>query len=161
MHFNLIAGFPAYFILGHFLAKKEFDKKTRLFIYLLGLMGAFCTMVLCYVSSLKNPPFDDFFYGNMTLNVLAESVAVFVFFKYNSPKSQKLCKFVGQLSVSSFGAYLIHVLLIDILNNQFGFNTLSFNPIFAVPCIAIVVCIVAFIASWLINKLPILNKYIV
>ncbi|MBE7064583.1 MAG: hypothetical protein E7384_02050 [Ruminococcaceae bacterium] len=161
MHLELIAGYPAYFILGHMLSKSEFNKKARIFIYVMGIVGAISTMVFCYVSSVKNPTLDEFFYGNLTLNVLAESVAVFVFFKYNSLKSAKIGKIVGKLSTYSFGVYLIHALVIEFLDKQFGLNTLSFNPILAVPCIAVIVCVVAFTASWILNRIPILNKYIV
>ena len=68
---------------------------------------------------------------------------------------------LSNLANYSFGAYLVHVLILDQLDILFGINSLSFNPLFSVPVIGVVLFIASFAISGLLHKIPVLNKYIV
>ena len=90
-----------------------------------------------------------------------EAIAVFTFFKYKDYNNKRVNDFVKVLSKYSFGAYLVHALIIEQLDVRFGLNTLSFNPILAELTIGIIVFLVSFVISGILNKIPVLNKYIV
>lgn len=161
MNLQLVLGYTGYFVLGHYLNNLEMKKSHRLIIYLLGILSGIVTILLVRQVSINNQAPIGHYYENFNINILLESFAVFVFFKYNTPKIKNLGAIMNKLAKYSFGAYLIHVLILDQLNVLFGLNTLSFHPIVSVPVIGIIVFIVSFILSAIINQIPFLKKYIV
>lgn len=161
MEMHMVLGYVSYFILGYYLNKTELKKKQRTAIYLLGLGGFAFTIIMDSLLALKLQTNFGNYYNNFTVNVMFEAIAVFTFFKYKDYNNKRLNDFIGKLSKYSFGAYLIHVLIIEQLNVRLGLNTLLFNPILAVLVIGVIVFIVSFAISGGLNKIPILNKYIV
>ena len=160
-HFNFyfVMGFPGYFLLGYILSKIEFTKKQERIIYTLGILGFLVTIIMSVIVSFVSGEASEIFYSSTTVNVLCESVAVFVFFKkkFNRPS-----KIIMLLSKYSFGAYLIHAYILEeVIKNSLGLNTLSFNPIFSVPVISGLVFIISFAASAILNNVPFLKKHIV
>ena len=86
---------------------------------------------------------------------------MFTFFKYRKYKCEKLNSIIEKMSKYSFGAYLVHVLIMEQLDKRLGLNTLSLNPILAILMISVIVFIISFIISALLNKIPIIKKYVV
>jgi surface polysaccharide O-acyltransferase-like enzyme len=64
------------------------------------------------------------------------------------------------ISKNTFGVYLIHVLIIKIFG-YLGLNPLIMNPIMSIPLISIMVMIVSFGVIKIIEKIPVLNKYVI
>ena len=156
-HFHFVMGFTGYFLLGYFLNKIDITKKQERIIYFLGICGFIATILMSVMASwIKNEP-NRIFYGSITVNVLFESVAVFIFFKKHFNKSSKI---ILALSKYSFGAYLVHAAVIKVIKFC-GLNTLSFNPILSVPVIAVIVFVFSFSISAILNHIPLLKKYIV
>ena len=160
MNLHIVVGYPFYFILGYYLNSISLNKKQRYCIYILGIIGSALTVILNSIVALKTQTYYANYYGYFTINVMLESIAIYTLFKYLHFKNEHINNFIVVLSKYSFGAYLVHVLIIKILN-WLGLNTLSFNPIFSVPIIGIIVFTLSFMASAICNKIPKLNKYIV
>lgn len=164
INFHFTLGYIFYFILGYYLNKVDISKKMRMIIYSFSAVGFACTILgTSFVSIYNNAP-EQTFYDYLTLNVLWESLGVFVFFKYNLNSiniSEKMQNIVAKLSKYSFGAYLVHVMIIEQLKKLFGLNTLSFNPILSIVVILLIVSVISFAISWICNHIPFLNKYIV
>lgn len=89
-----------------------------------------------------------------------ESVAVFTFFKYIQFNNDKINRFIKRLSDYSFGVFLVHALVIELFDRLTGLNTLSFNPIMSVLCISVIVSVISFSISALLNHIPFIKKYI-
>ena len=163
MNLSFIGGYTCYFILGHYLHTIEFSKKARCIIYALSALGFASTVLGCsFISIYDNAP-NGVMYGNFTLNVMLESLGVFVFFKnlIDALKiSERMQSIIAKLSKYSFGAYLVHALIIEVLN-KIGLNTMSFNPVLSVISISAIVFVISFVVSYVCNHIPILNKYIV
>ena len=130
-------------------------------IYIMGVLGFFLTVYLSWIVSIKAQIALENYYGPWRVNVLFESVAVYIWFKYKKYNIKKLNVFVVKLSEYSFGAYLVHALVIERLNIFFGLNSLSLNPCFSVVLISILVFIISFMISGILNNIPGLKKYIV
>ena len=155
-YLNFVMGFTGYFLLGYVLNRIEISDKAARLIYFAGILGFIATILMSVMASyIKNKP-NEIFYDANTINVLLESVAVFVFFKRNFSKPSRI---ILALSKYSFGAYLIHDIFIQIIKDC-GINTLSFNPIFSVPVISIMVFVLSFLSSGILNQIPILKKYL-
>lgn len=161
MNRNLVLGYTAYFVLGYCLDKIMLSGKQRAVIYLLGIAGFVSTVVLSSAASLKAQACSTRYYDEFCVNVLLESVAVFTFFKYKTWNSEKLYPIVLKLSKYSFGAFLVHVLVLEQLDVRLGLNTLRFHPVLSVISIGMIVCLVSFSVSALLNRIPILKKFVV
>lgn len=161
MHFDLVLGYTGYFIAGFCLHNRTLSKKVRWAVYLAGLGGFAATWLLTACLSLRLQTPVDQYYGHFTINVLLESLAVFVWFRYHPPKLEKLNALMARLSRYSFGAYLVHFLVMDQLDELLGLNTLSFHPLISVPALGLLVFVVSFAISWVLNSIPLLKKFIV
>ena len=155
--FNVGFGYLGYFVLGYYLENIELSKTKRRLIYILGIIGSILTAVLTQISSNREMLPSEVHYDYFSLNVVMEVIAVFVFAKYNFKTNQLFIN----ISRKCFGIYLIHPMILKILDIEFDINTLSFNPIFSVPIITSIVLIGAYIISAVLNKNPILRKYMV
>lgn len=161
MKMHIVLGYVSYFILGYYLNKIDIHKRQRGIIYLLGIVGFVSTIFLNLIVALKTQTCCENYYGNFNVNILMESIAVFTWFKYTEFNRGKWNAFVQKLSKYSFGAYLIHVLIIKQLDIHLGLNTLSFNSVLAVICIGVVVFVISFSISAILNQIPIVKKYMV
>ncbi len=153
-HSQFVAGFTVYFLLGYFLNNAQISTKT---VYTAGIIGFTATALMSlYASRFKGEAFGGF-YGNHTINVMCEAIAVFVFFRerLNFP-----ARFIRALSQYSFGAYLVHAGVISLLG-KFGLHSLTFSPVISIPVIAVIVFVISFTVSAVLNHIPVLKKYIV
>ena len=156
----LVVGFVAYFILGFYLNKIEITKKQRTFIYILGLFGHLLTILLNLLAVKNAGEASEAFYDATSVNVLLMSVAVFVWFKYNAKSTEKLNKIILKLSKYSFGAFLVHIFILQALK-AIGFTNETYHPIIFVPGTLIFTTVISYLISMLLNKIPIIKKYIV
>lgn len=161
---QFVLGYTFYYVLGLYLSKTELSKRTRTIIYVIGLTGFLITIFASAHDSLLMQAANGKWYGNFNINVLFESVAVFVFFKYCKALQSStdiLYKLVSKLSKYSFGVYLIHAMVLEGLYSLFNLHTLSFNAFLSVPVVTVLVFIISVIISGIINHIPILKHYIV
>ncbi|MBQ7154783.1 MAG: acyltransferase family protein [Synergistaceae bacterium] len=157
--FNMrfVMGFSGYFLLGYFLDNADITAKAERLIYTAGILGAAATVLMSLYASLLTGKPDETFYGSMSVNVLCETVAVFVFFKKHLDQESALAM---RLSQYSLGAYLVHDANIMLIR-RLGLDTLTFCPVLAVPVIAVMVFVLSFAISAVIHRIPILKKYVV
>lgn len=158
---SLFAGYASYFVAGYYLSRTEFDRKARTVIYCLGALGFLATILLGAFYSVRREIPMEYYYESFTVNVLLESIAVFVWFRYHAQGWKAWDALAYKLSGYSFGVYLVHMLILDQLNYRLGLNTLSFNPLLSVPVIGLIVFLVSFGISGLLHQIPVLKKYIV
>ncbi len=157
---NMLLGFVSYFILGYYLNKTEISKKLRTIIYILGVIGLILTILLNLLASRNAGKSLEVFYSATSINVLLMSMAIFIWFKYNVKGCDKLNKIIIKLSKYSFGAFLVHIFILQVLHT-FGIQSTSFHPIFSVPSITIVTTIASYLISLVLNKIPLIKKYVV
>lgn len=164
MNFRLIGGYSFYFMVGYFLDRNVINKKQRILIYFLGVCGFALTMLLTDRASVAAQISVTKYYGYLTLNIMLESIAVFVWFKYNAEKimtNKNIKSVVAKLSKYCFGAYLVHVLIIDKLVEIDKVSHIGRNPLIAVPVFSFMALVIAFIISGILNHIPIVKKYFV
>jgi len=160
MNMQLVLGYASYFVLGYYLDKVNLSKTKRIAIYLLGAVGFATTILLDLFVALKTQKSCGTYYNYFTVNVLLESIAVFTWVKYRKGKA-KTQPLIGKLSKLSFGAYLVHTLVIEQLDAQLGLNTLSCNAVFSVMGLGLIVFVTSFAVSLILNRIPLAKDYIV
>lgn len=162
LNIYFVLGYSFYFILGYFINNISLTKKYRIIIYSLGIVGGMSTVCFSLFVSLKYGVASQNYYSDFWIGILLEALAIFVLFKQmcnngNNTLNSLICK----LSKYSFGSYLVHALIIEGMNKVMKLNSLSFYPVLSVPCIAILVFVMSFGISAILNKVPFINKYIV
>lgn len=125
------------------------------------MIGFVLTIGLNRAVALKTQEPGGHYFDYFTVNVLMESVGVFVWFKYQKYHWSKLNLLVQKLSKYSFGEYLAHILIMDWLNIRFGLNTLSFSPVLSVLGIGGAVFGISAAISAILHQIPIVKKYMV
>jgi surface polysaccharide O-acyltransferase-like enzyme len=102
--------------------------------------------------------------NNNCITIVAFTSAVFVFARshcsFNGMKKWGI-SLILKLSKYSFGAYLVHALVIDMIDYYIGFEVFQIGPIFSILLLFLIVCVVSFSISAIINHIPFIKKYIV
>lgn len=76
-------------------------------------------------------------------------------------RNKEVNKIAELLAKYSFGAYLVHALIIEKIGTIFHINTMTFYPGLSVPLLGFVVFTTSYGISFVINQVPKVNKYIV
>lgn len=165
-NFNFLStlGYVFYFVLGFYLYKYDIKVIFRKIIYVLGVVGFFLTYVLTEIYSNIIGEASVLFYLNSSINVLLMSICIFIFGKYVLSKivlSEKGNMMLLKISNLTYGMYLVHVLIMDFLSDVLGLNTLTFNPLISIIIISLLVTIISYCVSFVMNCIPFLKKYVV
>ena len=157
-------GYSFYYVLGYYVSRTIITKKQSVIIYIGGLAGFISTVLLSLVISMHNGEALSIFYNNFSVNVVLETLSVFVLIKNllsNTVISDKKCKIISKLSKYSFGTYLVHALIITLLHKGLGLSSISFNTLIAIPVTSIIVFIISYVISAVLNHIPFVKKYLV
>lgn len=161
MNMDFVLGYPFYFILGYVIATWEIPRKVSRAVYVCGICGFLSTFFLDWIIAIKTQQPCYKYYYYFCMNVLGEALFVFLFIKEHCIKNKKVLSIIHRLSEYSFGAYLIHALMIELIHYKIGIDTLTFNTLAAVPVITLAVFVGSFAVSMVLNHIPIIKKYIV
>jgi surface polysaccharide O-acyltransferase-like enzyme len=159
-------GYVGYFVLGATLSIYLTRKlKTRwLALCIISLLVSYIfTLVGTYLLTASNEGrLDEYFYSHFSPNVIIMSIASFVLIRElgirlgqkfeESNASLRLITFAG---TASFGIYLLHMMVFDLLNSGvlgIEIGPLAIHPAISIPSIAIVVFILSLSATSLIQQ---------
>lgn len=151
-----------YYVLGHYLSAYPVGKNARRLIYGAGIAGLAATIVLTDWHSNRLGTTSAQFYELSTLNILAVACALFLAFKSGFATVSPQGRFkdaILHLSKCSFGVYLVHPLIIERLNLTFPLSPLLLS--LGVPLAALSIALFSLILSSILNRIPLLNRYIV
>jgi surface polysaccharide O-acyltransferase-like enzyme len=97
-------------------------------------------------------------YGNLTFNTMLQSTALFLWVKDSTFSSRIISWIINTISNYSYGIYLVHVLVINILFDNGIFWTMAY-PLISLPLIVITTLVCSFGIIFVLRKIP-LGKYI-
>lgn len=162
-HFHFTLGYVAYFVLGYYMHQISLSSNQRKIIYLLGVLGWVFSLLFCrFISQIAKSPFDFYSGGNITLYVLFESLAIFVFVKCHIDMlSANVLAVFNYLSKRVLGIYLVHSAVQSALSSLFGISRDLFNPLFSIPFVALLVFCLSWVVTEIIRKIPWLGKKII
>lgn len=152
----VVSGYLLYPLIGYIIDKKEFTKKQKIIIYVLGILGFLMHIIGTYKLSINAGQIVDTYKGYTNIPCLMYSVAIFILFKDIGSKisNYKIVYFIGKYT---FPIYLMHWYILRILVKLFSFNTYSLLYRLGIPIVIVTICI---IITYIIRKIPILKKIV-
>lgn len=165
-HFQFPMGFLVYFLAGYWLSTLKFNQKGRYTIYGLGLFSALVTTIGTYLFSIKFNTRETPLFDYMNLNIFLIAISIFIFFKYLIPRFKvetkpQLADNILTLSKLTFGIYLVHFMLVHILDRFVHVYDWIPNTFISVPVISVVVFILSGIISLILAKIPWVKNHLI
>jgi surface polysaccharide O-acyltransferase-like enzyme len=162
MHYFL--GYIGYLVLGYYLAAKQFSPKlTRGWLLLIFLLTLALIIGGTYWSCLQDKGLT-LFYEPLSPTIVLLSSSVFLLFRFTVIKwSPRLKKARDLVCAYTFGIYLAHALLLDIMgdpDDNINLNWHFCHPSLSIPLTAVICFITAFALVYLISKIPLVGKWI-
>jgi len=162
-NFNLLnptiaIGFVFYFMLGHYIDIKDIKSRHVILITIGGLIGFLCIIMGTYYSTSLQNSFSGDFYHYLNICPLFEAIAVFCFIKYISHSRHHTKRIIDTLSKTSFGTYLIHLMLMETCIS-YGIDTLIINPILSIPLIVFLLYTISTLIIFVLIQIPWINRY--
>ncbi|MBQ3378790.1 MAG: acyltransferase [Clostridia bacterium] len=155
---SAILGYAGFTVMGYLLGRTKLSLRVRLIIYACGIGGALLG-VLGTISYSSPELIDAFFNGGYSLPAYCTSAALFVLFKELSKKitSRRAAHVFFTLSSLTYGVYLIHVLVMEII---FADHTPEHVGL-TVPLQFVVTTVVSFAVTFLISRVKVLKKILI
>ncbi|MFA6151832.1 MAG: acyltransferase family protein [Chitinophagaceae bacterium] len=159
--FSYFSGYLGYFVLGYYLSVKKFQSRRIISLSIAGfVLGNLITFFgTAYLTRKSGEPIQ-YFYENMTINILLVSVSFFMFFKnvvLRKTRFSALC--INFLNRYSYGIYLVHVLFLMLLA-EYKISGESTHPSIGIPIVVLICLTLSSITVYLVNKIPVVGKYI-
>lgn len=155
-----LSGYAGYYVIGHYITKYGLKRITEFIVYGFAIVGVaanyFIPIFQTAVSGTANAGFSDSF----GLFTGAETVAIFyAITRYVKPIcSEKMTRFITNVSNDTMGVYLMHVLILLIMYHKGVFDKV--NPWVGIPVFTIVTFVVCLLVSALLRRIPKIGKYI-
>ncbi len=139
---NFLGGYLGYFLFGYFLFIKKINISDKLLIVTSFVFVALIA-IATYLKSAAMETYVEQFKSYVSLYVIILSSAVFVLTK-KMPENIKFGKSLSFISSLSFGIYLMHNVVISVLNSK-GFLGTDILTVLTRFAITILLCIIALI----------------
>jgi surface polysaccharide O-acyltransferase-like enzyme len=163
----MATGFTGFFILGYLLGSWVLSRSTIILSAVAFFLGALGTIIGTYLMTRDAGQFDGFFYDLVSLPVIVASAGAFLWLRWMAEAkvfaSPKVHDFLRLLASTTFGIYLIHVLIIEIFRGWIpGFRLDSFigNPVWSIPLVSSTVFVLSFLIVRVLQKIPALNQIV-
>ena len=155
-NFHFAMGYTGYFVLGYYLYKYKVPKRFEYILYgvaiILLLIASAATIYRVSIEGQNNEWYTKY----LMPNIAVEAIAIYTFFTKRVSKfklSDKVIRWVAKLSDYSFGVYLVHALVAEVLGSL-GVTPIIVNPIVMVPSIVLLVFAISNILVWSIRYIP-------
>lgn len=161
-NFHFAIGYSGYYILGYYLYKYKLPNKFEFLLYGVAAVLLVATgTATVYRASIEG--FNgEWFTKYLMPNIVVEASAIYVFFTKRVSKHQfsdKAVKIITKLSEYSFGVYLVHALVAQIIVDFVPIPN-SVNPLFVLFVDILIVFAISNIIVWLLRFIPIIGKKI-
>ena len=161
-------GYIGYFVLGYLLNEVNLSKHSLLATLIIWLLSTAATIIGTYVMSARVGEYFPFFYDYLNLSVILASVSAFILLKSLinpnvSDINSHAVKLLNQISVASFGIYLVHAFVLDVIGGHIPlihFNVEMGNPIWSIPLVSGMTFVISFLAVIILQKIPVINHIV-
>ncbi len=156
----VVSGYVGYFLMGYLLAEVKLGKRGLL----LAALGCVLAIAVTYFGtnllSADAGPIDTFLYSYFSLPTVLATISGFLLLKELGRKFGKMGWLVRTISTTSFGIYLIHIFIVELLRQgTLGFRLYSWMApsIYMIPLTALAVYALSFAVVLVMRKIPVVK----
>lgn len=157
-----LIGYIGCFVGGYYISHYEISKRIKNLVYVLGVVGLLImplgNWILSKIQGIYISVFSD--YNGLFSVMLAVTLLVLLKSKEEHIKESKFAGWIVNLGRSTFGIYLVHVIIVSIVFHKLPIDLLKYNSIVTIVALTIFVFIVSYILVYVIKKISISKKYI-
>ncbi len=147
--------FLTYYLAGWYITNVKISKKAKMCIYIASIMSVIITFGYClFTKDYENA------YENNSIFIFLFSVGVFTAisngFKSIGSKTKTILQFLSKMS---FGIYIVHVFVLDVIKQLFIITGISeiYTPIYII-LVFIATCVLSTLVTLILSKMPFIKK---
>jgi len=167
-HLALMSDALGYFIFGYVLSKFSYSKKMFYGALLIFILSSIAVAGITFILTEQAGSFDKTFYGSQGGLGIVQSISTFILIKYwfndrKVPLKESTSKFIKYFSVTSFGIYLVHPIIITVLEKAYlGFSASvnNGNTALMIPLVSILTLLLSSIVIYMMQKIPYIKKIV-
>jgi surface polysaccharide O-acyltransferase-like enzyme len=159
----VVTGYVGYFVMGYLLEDFDIDRRGRLFAGLGCALAVAITFFGTNLLSAKAGPIDAYFYSYFSPPTVLASICGFFLLKDLGRRLGPVDKTVQTISATSFGIFLIHIFVVELLRKgALGFRLYSWMgpSIYMIPLTALVVYALSSVIVFVSQKIPVLKRLV-
>jgi surface polysaccharide O-acyltransferase-like enzyme len=156
----VVTGYVGYFVMGYLLADVKLDHRGRL----LSALGCIIAIAVTYFGtnmlSAQAGPIDAYFYSYFSPPTVLASICGFLLLKDLGSNLGKFAKIIRTGSATSFGIYLIHIFVVELLRKgDLGFRLYSWMApsVYMIPITGLAVFAISFVIVFVFRKIPVVK----
>jgi surface polysaccharide O-acyltransferase-like enzyme len=156
----VVAGYVGYFMMGYLLADVELSRQGMI----LSILGCIIAVAVTYfgtnILSVNAAPIDTYFSSYFSPPTVLASICGFLLLKNLGQKLGGAGRTVRLVSATSFGIYLIHIFVVELLRQgELGFHLYSWMApsVYMIPLTALAVFVLSFMIIFVMRKIPALK----
>ena len=137
-------------------------KSVRM-LSVLGGLGVAATFLLTAAASERAGGLDETFYWSANVNVFLPATALFAVCGrlFRSGRTKGVCaRAVSAMARHSFGAYLVHAVVLMALDSVFHLWALAFHPLWAIPATSVAAYVLSLAMAALLSRIPPAGKWL-
>lgn len=151
--------YTGYLVFGYYLYKLPTNSpKIRFIAAFVFVISIAVSAVSTYFYSIKANTLDLGMYNYLSINTIIQSVAIFLWVKDITIKNKLISNIQNTISNYSYGIFMVHIIVIDVLFHNRIFWTIS-NPALSLPLIEILVTVLSIGVIYVLRKIP-FGKYV-
>ncbi|MEK6942727.1 MAG: acyltransferase family protein [Nanoarchaeota archaeon] len=161
---ELFTPFIGFFVIGYAM-RKESKKLKKGVVIALGVLAYIVTVLGTFYLTRNLGEIDEFFYGYTSINVVVLSVCTFAIMRNAKWEflSNKSKGFISKVKDLSFGVFLIHPIVIDVLFIKVLGRQIyetGVSPLISIPFATMVVFLVSAMLTLFLKKIPRIREII-
>jgi surface polysaccharide O-acyltransferase-like enzyme len=156
----VVTGYVGYFVLGYLLADIKLGSRGRYFSALGCIIAIAVTFVGTNILTSESGPIDDYFYSYFSPATVLASICSYWLLKELGENLGQAANIVREVSATSFGIFLIHIFVVELLRSgNLGFRLYSWMApsVYMIPLTALAVFFLSFVIVFAMRKIPVLK----
>ncbi|PZU98911.1 MAG: hypothetical protein DCE90_03655 [Pseudanabaena sp.] len=172
-YLNLFVGFSGYYVLGYYLNTKLYNRKHRYIAIATLIFSVATSAILIFFLFTNNFASKvDIVIDNISLFTIINTICIFIIVKSIDWESllknnTSILNIIKSLSLSSYGIYLIHIVIIYLLSSNIfikifkvGINYKLVHPLVGVPLTVILTVILSYFSVQILKKIKFANNIV-
>lgn len=156
---HMVQGYTGFFLWGYYLHRYSLSTEHRRMVYLLAILSCAVTILgTYYVSAVAGSSVETFYYYFLPTTYFT-ATAVFLWFQQRKfpEKLEKFCTFLNPIT---FGIYLFHDVVMNLLLSVLPTENLGIFALFTIPLLSLTVFFLSFLVIYPLYQIPFLRKWI-